>query len=280
MTKRMMTGRGACAVVLVYAAGFLGGCRTNPVLPQETEVVLQGYLYAGQPVTDIRVTASVPIGASDSTYPPITDASVVLVRNGTTYALAPTPGSPGYYEYAGTDLSVVVGDAFSIQIRYGGEQVTAQTSIPSTPQGLGISTTLLRFQVDSMQTPNGTFRTIVQSLDTALVSWNNSAGDYYYVVVESVDPSRQLLRLAGTATRLFISQPTNQATYVLNGNSILYTGEHRLRLFHINKEYADLYRSRQQDSRTLNEPLTNVVNGLGIFSAFASDSLSFMVTLN
>ncbi|MDA3862202.1 MAG: hypothetical protein PF445_13365 [Melioribacteraceae bacterium] len=46
-------------------------------------------------------------------------------------------------------------------------------------------------------------------------------------------------------------------------------------LYRVNKEYVDLYESRDQDSRNLNEPLTNIENGLGVFSAFASDSVYF-----
>jgi hypothetical protein len=52
-----------------------------------------------------------------------------------------------------------------------------------------------------------------------------------------------------------------------------------VRVYRVNKEYADLYRSRQQDTRSLNEPLTNVQNGLGVFSAFASDSVAVFVVL-
>jgi len=46
-------------------------------------------------------------------------------------------------------------------------------------------------------------------------------------------------------------------------------------LYRVNQEYVDLYKSRDQDSRNLNEPLTNIENGLGIFSAFANDSVYF-----
>ena len=47
------------------------------------------------------------------------------------------------------------------------------------------------------------------------------------------------------------------------------------RVYRINQEYADLYGSRQQDSRDLNEPLTNNRNGLGVFSAFNSQAVYF-----
>ena len=111
------------------------------------------------------------------------------------------------------------------------------------------------------------------------MAWSNPTAGYFYVVIESIDSSRQFLRNDSVFTRRFVSNPTNEASYTINNNSILYTGRQVLTLYHVNKEYADLYLSRQQDTYSLNEPLTNVHNGLGIFSAFASDSLYFSVVL-
>jgi hypothetical protein len=48
----------------------------------------------------------------------------------------------------------------------------------------------------------------------------------------------------------------------------------------VNQEYADLYENRQQDSRNLTEPLSNVNNGLGIFTAFSYDVAYFEVVKN
>lgn len=116
-------------------------------------------------------------------------------------------------------------------------------------------------------------------LDTAIVSWNNPTGDYFYIVLESIDSTRQLLRADTLISRRFVSDPTNQNFCTINNNSILYTGKYSLKVYRVNREYADLYKSREQDSRTLNEPLTNVKNGLGIFAAFASDTLYFTATM-
>ncbi len=125
--------------------------------------------------------------------------------------------------------------------------------------------------------------------DTVLVTWSNAAQDFYYIVIESADSSSTLIRDTtagpfggggGAFGFRLISQPTNQSSYRISPEEIQYTGKHLVKLYRINKEYADLYRSRMQDSRTLNEPLTNVSNGLGIFSAFASESMEFTVTLD
>ena len=220
------------------------------------------------------------IGGSDSVETPITSASVVLVKSGVRYTLVPNSAQPGYFVYTGNDLVVRTGDDFRIELDANGQHVTAETIVPPAPEQMVFSTRSLHFQVDSVSARFGGIRTVINGLDTASVTWSNPNQEYFFVVIESIDPNRQLMRPDSLFTRRFISQPTNQNFYRVNPNSILYTGQHMLRLYRVNKEYADLYRSRVQDSRTLNEPLTNVQNGLGIFSAFASDSAAFNVILN
>jgi hypothetical protein len=267
------------SVILAFIVLTFAGCNNNPVFPNDTQVVLQGYLYANQPVRDIQVMSSIAIGSSDTTNTPISNATVSLLRNGQRFPLSASAGSPGYYSYQGNDLTVKTGDDFKLEVVVGGETVTAETVVPTKPEQIALSIQTLTFQIDTVQSRIGV-RTRVNSPDSAVVTWSNPSGDYFYVVVESIDPSRQLIRPDSTFTRRFVSDPTNQSSFLVNNNAVLYTGRHVVRLYHVDKEYANLYRSRTQDSRTLNEPLTNVNNGLGIFSAFASDSLFFNVVLN
>jgi hypothetical protein len=275
------------SLALVICAAYLWiGCTSNPTTPTETDIVLRGYLYAQEPVSDIQLTMSNALGSSDSTYPPITTASVVLTKEDVRYSLNADPTRPGYYVCTGIGLSVNTGDIFHIEVSYGGRLVTAQTVVPPKPEGMAMSASTMHFTKDSIQTPMG-FRTITGSDDTVLVTWSNALQDYYYIVIESADSSGTLIRDTtggpfgggGSGFRL-ISQPTNQSSYRINPGEIQYTGKHIVKLYRINKEYADLYRSRMQDSRALNEPLTNVTDGLGVFSAFSSESMEFMVTFD
>ena len=48
-------------------------------------------------------------------------------------------------------------------------------------------------------------------------------------------------------------------------------------MYRVNREYADLYNNRVQDSRDLNEPPSNISGGLGIFSAFNSAARGFVL---
>jgi hypothetical protein len=50
-----------------------------------------------------------------------------------------------------------------------------------------------------------------------------------------------------------------------------------VKVYRVNQEYVDLYENRQQDSRNLTEPLTNIKNGLGIFTAFSYAQAYFYV---
>ncbi|MFC2076767.1 hypothetical protein ACFLT7_06770 [candidate division KSB1 bacterium] len=113
-----------------------------------------------------------------------------------------------------------------------------------------------------------------------MVSWDNPTGELFFVTVENVedDPLPVESRFKGMSFR-FRSTPTTNDTFLVNRGQITHLGQHLARVYRINQEYADLYISRQQDSRDLNEPLSNIENGLGVFSAFNSDSLFFNAVL-
>ena len=57
-------------------------------------------------------------------------------------------------------------------------------------------------------------------------------------------------------------------------------GKHKITIYKVNEEYALLYETSAQDSRDLNEPYTNINNGLGNFSGFSSQEFYFYVIGN
>jgi hypothetical protein len=130
--------------------------------------------------------------------------------------------------------------------------------------------------------PPGGTRVMITTSDSLVVTWSNPNSEAYYVVVESVDPNRQVLQtdtMARVMDRRFVTEPITEDHYRVFDQDIKYTGRHKVTVYRVNQEYVNLYKSRQQDSRSLNEPQTNVKNGLGIFTAFASDSLFINVVL-
>jgi hypothetical protein len=100
------------------------------------------------------------------------------------------------------------------------------------------------------------------------------------VVVQNVDSvpvafQSDTLDSLGFRGASFLSSPFDDTMYVITFAQIKELGRHRVTLYRVNQEYVDLYDYRTQDSRNLNEPKTNVVNGLGIFTAVNCDSIFF-----
>ena len=75
----------------------------------------------------------------------------------------------------------------------------------------------------------------------------------------------------------FRSEPFIGDMYIINSRMLEKYGKHTIKIYSVNEEYANLYENRSQDSRNLSEPVTNVKNGLGIFTAFSYDEVAFYV---
>ena len=255
----------------------------NPFVPESDLVVIRGYLYANEPVTEIQLASTVGLGSEDSVGPPISDADVKLIKDGNTYQLEPTPGREGYYHYPGTDLSVNTGDNFRIEVIYYGKLASAETVVPPAPVGVEMTLDELLVQDFSMGGFGGGFgfrrRFMVEDTTAVRVTWLNEDNSSYYVTLENVEADPQPIETGLPFVRpgRIISIPITGDEYIISLINVTHYGRHRAKLYRVNQEYVDLYSTRQQDTRDLNEPLTNVVNGLGVFTAFNSDSVFFDV---
>jgi hypothetical protein len=202
---------------------------------------------------------------------PINDAKVSLEKAGKTYLLIASPGDSGYYHYAGNDLSVQTGDRFKISVEHNGQIAEGETVIPSPPRDVVISKNELLIDTSS-------------PLDTSAITINWEGEDtFYFVVVENLEASPTPIDQTPSAggprgeSRSSRSRPTREASYRISRVDLTYYGEHRAKVYKVNQEYADLYAFGQQDSRHLNEPETNIKNGLGVFAGFSSVVVNFRV---
>lgn len=255
------------------------GCTKDSTLePSKDQIVVRGYIYAGEPVTDIRITKTLPLGSEELTAPPVNDAAVSLIKNGTYYPLVPGAGDSGYYHYEGANLAVESGDVFEIRVEYAGNVTTGSTVVPFPPEDVTSSANVLVI-------PTTFFGGGFQNDSTRLITidWKQDASSLFYVVVECIEENPvEITGFGGQVIgdrirRRFVFPPTNNNQFRIGRFDVSYYGNHIAKIYRVNQEYADLYQSRNQDSRDLNEPLTNIKNGLGVFSAFASQSVGFSV---
>ena len=254
---------------------LLPGCEEDTgYAPDYQQVVLQAYLYAGDSINDIRVTKTIPIGDENGILPPICDASVKLIKNDIEYALVPSATDSGYYEYNGYDLIVEEGDIFTLRVEYFSKVATGSTTVPPPPNGVTLSNDTL--EIPSYFDPR-TFK-FDSTKHQIRVSWEIAEDAMYFIDIENIeeDPDSVSMPIPprGIPGRM-VAMPLNQSSYVILFEDIRYYGMHKVTVYRINKEYVDLYISRNQNTRELNEPLTNIADGLGVFSAFNSEVFFF-----
>jgi uncharacterized protein DUF4249 len=259
--------------------GALAGCDSFSTEPETTNLfVVEAFLFAGEAIDDIRVRETIPL--SDTLEaPPINDATVELLKNGLTYTLVAV-GDSGYYEYTGNDLTVEAGDTFGLEVFYDGVRATGETVVPNAPLGVGIDRDTLWVPelVVGMGGGGGGFNREDSQLTA---SWDNPDQLLHYVVIESLEDSAESIIPDGFAKfagrfRL-VAEPTKDDYHFIDMRALRDLGRHIARVYRVNEEYAQLYENRTQDSRDLNEPPSNISGGLGVFSAFNSDSMAFVV---
>lgn len=247
------------------------------------QFVVEAFIYAGEPIDDIRIKSTFPFANEEDTSSPINDATVTLIKNGQRYALV-SSGKEGLYHYPNDDVIVETNDVFQLEIEHNGIIATAETTVPTPTTGLNLSQ-------DSLKVPQLPFSAGRDSIVAAIrkfmgnsrieANWDNPNEDLYFMVVESVsdiiDPIFPAQVIDALARFRFVSEPIEDASLAFLGGSLVSFDTYSVRVYHINQEYAALYENRNQDSRDLNEPPSNVTNALGVFSAFNSQTAFFEV---
>ncbi len=255
--------------------------------PDTSNYVVEAFLYEGLPVNDITVKTISIFSGSDSANTPIPDANVILTRNqDEEYSLVYNE-TTGKYEYPNpTGVEIIRGDRFDLTVTVGDRTSTATTYVPLPTNGLEI-------EADTMLIPNIRFGfnirdRFIRALEESrlLVEWTPES-DFHYLVIESrVDSLRPILpdqlpeQVANTLDGFrFIGEPSTEGFFEILGLSLVTYGPHVVKVYRVNEEYVDLFEAETQDSRDLNEPPSNIKNALGIFTAFAGDSVFFDVVL-
>ncbi|MEM8485061.1 MAG: DUF4249 family protein [Bacteroidota bacterium] len=265
----MKTLRVLCISLFVLVAI---GCDSTAPDTAEDLLVVEAFLFAGEPVNDVRLKRAIPFGSADSSSVPVNDASVTLMKAGTSYPLTAS-GADGFYAYDGEDLTIETGDTFLLSIDYNGTTITATTTVPGPPQNVQLPSS-------EMPVPNfagigfggggGNFDSLSEFFT---VTWDNPAANYHFVVVTSDDPEDPDFILPDFVRDFIgdfeiISEPTTADFHDIIPVTLSWLGPHYVTVYQINQEYVDLYENREQDSRDLTEPPSNIEGGLGVFTAF------------
>jgi hypothetical protein len=153
--KKVFEQLGVAALLVLPSCSGLGTAPTE-------EDLVEAYLYAGKPVSDVRLTNlaktvhdsalrmprwngyrnqpdtidTVVTWVTDST---VDDATVTITSGGRSYGLGAT--GPGRYRDTSGNLVVAVGQTYRIDVVAGNRRAWAQTTVPQPRGGLTVSRT-------------------------------------------------------------------------------------------------------------------------------------------
>ena len=265
--------------LLLISTWLLFGCQeTVTTLAPDDKPVVEAYLAPGQPMT-VHVTKQIPFNADTTGQgQPIEGLALKISGNTTTYALRYV--GDGLYQTA-ADATPKLGQTYTLAFDYLGQRVTATTQIPAKPVGYQQDVTELIRTAPVQGGPGGGGPQ--QQQGAVRLGWQNPTADYYFVVVDNVEatpilinqnvnPNRPLQQ-----NRRFRNQPTQSDFDNVRGQSFQYYGKHRMVLFHLNPDYAALYKQNSTSTQNIATPPTTVVNGLGIFTGVNTDTLYVLV---
>lgn len=229
--------------------------------------VIESYISEGDTVITVKISSLLPFTEDgDVTQNPIENLAVVVNHNGTIYTLTET--SSGIYQQQGIVISA--GDHFEMNIDYNGTIVSASTTIPEAPTNFQLSASTMYLE-RVLEGEMG-----VAFFDPLEIYWDNPTGGYYFLTLEYLESSQDLINGNFASVEL----PNSTTTSIINGNGfnlgfkeLYFFGSYRIVLHHVNEEYAELFENISQSTQNLTNPMTNVNNGWGIFTGTTSKTM-------
>lgn len=244
------------------------------LISDEEFIVVWGFVYAGEQVDDIQLTGTLNLDADSSAVPPpINDADVCIIKDKIKYNLIPSSGDSGYYYYDGNDLIIEPGDVIELTINWNEQEVFAESVVPNAPKNVNISDTTYKIpNFDDFESFMDWRNSDKQEVE---ITWEvDDPDDWYYISMINIEDNPVPVEsIFGDQVVEFVFPPIKDSSYRIRLPLVEHLGRHEIKVYKVNQEYVDLYESREQDSRDLNEPLTNIEGGLGVFSAFNYETI-------
>lgn len=265
-------------IILLGIVPFLSACFNSDLeFEDQYEPVVEAYLYVGKKLDNVYLSSMISFGADSLGGEMITDAQIVLEGESDSWFLIHNDSVPGQY-YLEDIPDLKQGESFRLQVEIGEEILSASTVIPDDPPPVSMSSTSVYIpKVDHMMD----FKNM-EMPDPVELTWDNPEAKYFFLDIQNIesypisimpDPPDGRPAPPGRFVFQMITEPTNNNYYLIDLRQLEYFGTHRIIFTSVNDEYVYLYNSLNQDTRELNEPFSNVENGLGIFTAFNSDTL-------
>ena len=261
------------AVYMLLAAFIMlmASCKKDETTNEyKAKAVVEAYLLAGQ-IIRVYITKEILCISTADTAEALDALTVKIIHNDNTYILT-AKGSGNYV--SDSTLIVTEGDTYKLEFEYDNNIISSSTTIPSKPTGLTASATSIT--VEAFDPTGGTLPSFPDPIE---LTWNNMDNNYFLIVVQNVETSLDPINdTINDRPPAFRNEPAQISSYNIMPMSFIYYGTHHILLYKLNPEYALLYNDNGNNSQNLTTPVSNITNGLGIFTGINADSVIVEVT--
>jgi hypothetical protein len=244
----------------------------TPGIRNEKTPVIRAFIMPQSDTLSVSVRFMIAYSASedDTVQLPVSNIPVYLIHGSDSLLMAENQKEPGNYILTSGSLNLQPGDTIRLFGVYGETLFRSSTVIPEEIESLAISSSSLYYTV-------GDPRSMLSSAGLT-VSWDNKASDFYYVVVENTETDPEPLNeMVADMPVMSFAMPSQADQFVISMRNIRYFGDHRVVIYHVNPEYADLFDNGELTSNAITRPPGNVDNAMGIFTALTTDTVFFTV---
>ncbi len=257
--------------LIIVAGLFVTSCKKDVTAAYVAKPVVQAYLVANQPLS-VYIKQEILIGSTDTatqTIDGLNNVTITCVQTGVAYTL----NFIGKGVYVDSAYKVVAGNNYNLSFTYNGTIISASTVVPAKPTGVSISATTLSI-------PPNIYN--ISSVTPLTLNWSNPNNDYFLVLVQLIN-SADTLSPIDTSSHFhrhsfFRYQPVQTNTSQLSPRDFSYYGNYYTILYKVNADYAELYNGSGNNSQNLTQPISDIKNGLGMFSGINADTIQVSIT--
>ena len=264
-------------IYLLFLLIIAAACDRNYSEFTDTPII-ESYLRPGD-YLGLVVSRQIPFSADvDYSSDDLDNLIIKVTHDGKTDTLVST----GDGKYVDSSLVVAEGGEYYLSFVYNSKTVSAYTMVPVKP--VNFLQSAISISVDRMDSTTGPPSGEPGSMpDPVSLTWDNTDGSYYIVVIENMEATLDPVRDFGDEDRpvnIFRKPPTTSSGLQLRPQEFQYFGQHRLILYHVLPDYASLYSESSNSSQNLTNPSTSITNGYGIFTGLNADTLYLQVKEN
>ncbi len=228
-----------------FLAFLFSACEEQSIENIETKTaVVEGYLVAGQSIDSLKITQSFSYTQSDSNIITLDGLDVTISDLNNQYFLT----SIGNGVYQNSEVVIEQDKSYRLEFEWEGEIISAETYIPLKKEAqLSVS------EISLNKIELGTGGGGGNIPDPVEITWDNSEGDYYYIVVKNIESDPEYVNEnvaqfqaenGGQSRFVFITEPQISDFYAIDARrQLTQFGTHQIIVFRVNPEYATLYES-------------------------------------